>query len=248
MDQLETSVSPGTGELPAPSSLRLTARTFWSPGPTFGVLASSPRWLVPFVLCCLVLFVHFALTEPYRLNDLRDQVRGNSDYSQEERQRRLENIERMAAGRFTLKSGLQVGAYTVAAQGFRLLGIAFFVWLAFQLYRKRPTFRHVAAVCSFSYLVLIPEYMLRLALAPAKQSNKLFFGPAALLSPSAEDTLLFSVLKAIDLFDLWMILLIGIGLSVVVETSRLKASLTVAYLWVIWSLIGIVSGGLVRVS
>ena len=75
------------------------------------------------------------------------------------------------------------------------------------------------------------EMLLFTGLAKLRGSIEISFGPAALVST---DGLLRQLLSVLDLFDLWMLGIHFVGLSVLLSMSKRQARTAVLVLWITW--------------
>jgi hypothetical protein len=57
-----------------------------------------------------------------------------------------------------------------------------------------------------------------------------------LLSPEAKGSFLYSVLSSFDIFTVWQVILVSMGLGVMYKFTTKKAFTTVLILWIIWIL------------
>jgi len=58
---------------------------------------------------------------------------------------------------------------------------------------------------------------------------------------------LFNLFDKLDIFSVWMVVLLVIGFSQVLEISKKKAAITVGYIWGIWLLLSMFVGDLVQI-
>jgi len=222
--------------------LRTMGNLFVNPGRAFESLARVPRWFIPFLLCALAAVVFEVGSAKYRMADRKERIQHDTTLSQEEIQRRIGNID---AQRTTSISAKQLSfgvAVLTVAHGAKLFAMALVFWLALQLYSSRVRFPQILAVCSFIFLVTILERIMKMLLILAKGSYGVFLGPAVLLPQKWFGSPLFKILDRLDVFSLWMAVLLTIALVKVASLSRSKAVMTVGYLWVLWLLEGALLG------
>ncbi len=238
--------SPAIGN---PRGLPTTLLTlFWSPSTAFQTLREKRWWFVPFLLCVATAILFELATSRYRMEDLKQEIKSDPSYSAEEVGRRLGNIDRQATAGVSLwKLGLATTVLT-AGHAFKLFGLALVVWLPLQLYATRITYMTIVSVCSFIFLIKIPEALLSGLLIRLKETTRVFLGPASLLPPDSYRSPLFHVLDRLDVFSIWMAILLAMALPIVAELPRKKAAQLVAYLWIAWLLEGALLGNLVGIA
>ncbi len=92
------------------------------------------------------------------------------------------------------------------------------------------------AVVCYALLVGVLELAVKLPAMLKQGTPEIFFGPALLLERTAPPSFLFEVLKEFDVFTLWKIGLIGLGLASA-HRLRLKTVLvTLLGIWLLWAL------------
>ncbi|MBI5868234.1 MAG: YIP1 family protein [candidate division Zixibacteria bacterium] len=220
---------------------------FWSPSTAFHTLREKRWWFVPFLLCAATAVLFEFATSHYRMEDLKQDIKSDPSYSSEEVGRRLANIERQATGGVSLWQ-LGLATTTLAAgHAAKMFGLALVVWLPLQLYATRITYMTIVSVCSFIFLIKIPEALLSGLLIRLKGTTRVFLGPAALLPSDWFGSPLFSLLERLDIFSIWMAILLAMALPIVAELPRKKATMIVVYLWVVWLLEGALLGNLFRI-
>lgn len=241
-------------ESPTPSQTRtrsvwaVMADVFIEPSRAFKTTAGKPRWLVPFVIIVLAVFGQLLVTNEIRMDDLARQIRNNQTMAPEEAARRLANIEAQRSPEWHW-SGLAHGLGFVAlGKGAQLLPMAALIWLGLQFSIKRPRFRHVLAVCTLAMLIALPEAALSSAMAFVKGTTEITLGPAVLLPQAWKHSPLYRLCFQIDIFTVWTVILLIIGLPVATGVSRRLAAVTVGYLWVVWLLIAMFVGRLVQIT
>ena len=67
-------------------------------------------------------------------------------------------------------------------------------------------------------------------------------GPAAFLSVDMKDEFIYKLLAKLDIFTIWMAILLIIGFGVIYKFSQGKSAASVLGLWLIWILISISLG------
>lgn len=236
----------GLGE--ADGYFQTIANLFLSPGRAFASLAARPRWLLPFIMCSLLAITFEAATAKYRMADLRESIRQDASLSQDEIERRTGNIDAQRTSSISLRQVAFGTVLLTVLQGIKLFGMAFVIWLSLQFYPRNTGFMKVVSICSFVFLIAAFEQTLRIPLIIAKGSCRIFLGPAVFLPYEWSGSPLFNLFERLDIFSLWIVVLLGIALVKVAGLSRAKAIMTTGYLYVLWLLEGLLFGNLVQVG
>jgi hypothetical protein len=118
-----------------------------------------------------------------------------------------------------------------------ILGSALACWLAFRVAGTRPGLKDSLAVTAHALLPLflaqlltVPAVLLRAPLGPQEVGRLLPSSLAALL-PAGASPIALAAASSLDLFTLWALVLLVLGMARVAGSSRLRAALVVAVLW-----------------
>jgi hypothetical protein len=99
------------------------------------------------------------------------------------------------------------------------------------------SYRSILSVYSYSALVTIPALIVKLPLIMMKETVNVQTSLALLLSPDAKDSFLYKVFSSFDIFTVWQVILVSMGLGVMYRHSTKKALTAVVILWMIWILL-----------
>lgn len=121
-----------------------------------------------------------------------------------------------------------------------LLGLA--IWLLGKLFGAKFGYSAGAMIAAYAYTprilesVLIAVQGLVLDTAAMRGRYQISLGVGRFLDPDTTSMGLLGVLGRIDLFTIWITILIGIGISVVGRIPRSQAMLAAALVWVLGAL------------
>lgn len=221
------------------SELARLSAVFFEPKSAFADIAARPRWWVPLLLSMAMALVFVYLFsqrvgwQRYLERALESNPRTES-LTAEQRQRIVEQQLPLvsAFGYVGAPAGTVVSALVVA-------GALLFVsnlMLSAQL-----AFRQVFAVTCYAFLPNVLAGLLGILMMFLKQpedfdlENPTAFNIGAYLDPQATPKWLFSVASSVDLFSIWVILLLALGLaSATRRLSYAKALTAVVALWLVW--------------
>jgi hypothetical protein len=97
------------------------------------------------------------------------------------------------------------------------------------------SFVRTLAVVSHALLIGIVEVVAKVSMMLIESTSKVYFGPALLLSPGDPPGFLFSLLSHVDLFTLWELWLVAVGLAIVHRVKRSSILWALLGLWALWS-------------
>jgi len=118
-----------------------------------------------------------------------------------------------------------------------MLSVGGVLWLVGKLFEARQTFR-AALVCSaYAFVPRVAEAVINgvqgLLLDPAQLDGRfrLSFGPGRFLDPDTTSPVLLALVGRLDVFTIWITVLLAIGLSVTGNIPRTRAAVAAAFVW-----------------
>jgi hypothetical protein len=120
--------------------------------------------------------------------------------------------------------------------------VGLILWLVGKLFDARITLNQAILVSSFAWMPRVIEAVLNgvqgLLLDPATLNGRyrLSLGLGRFFDPDVASPLLLSVIGRLDLFTIWVTVLMAIGLSVLGKIPRSRAALAAALVWMIGAL------------
>ncbi len=223
-------------EPPQGSALSRVFRVFVKPGEVFRELDRSPTWIWAFVVLIVVSLASQLVVMP-RLDmerTIREQVaaRGGQQPTEQQIETQVE-----VAKKFTRFQVFVVPA--VSAVAFLILGALYFLGL--KAVGSQADFKHTFATVVHAYLppavvgaaVTALVAVQRGSFTGAELQRLVKSNLAAFLSPDAPKALLAAA-GVIDIFNIWLWVLLAIGLSIVGHVKQSKAVTVVAALWIGW--------------
>jgi hypothetical protein len=118
-----------------------------------------------------------------------------------------------------------------------MLGVAVVTWAAGKLVDARESFQTALVVAAYAFVPRVLEGVtngLQALFLDAARFNGRFritFGPGRFLDPDTASALLIAVVGRLDVFTLWITVLVAIGLSVTGRIPLSRAALVAAIVW-----------------
>ncbi len=205
---------------------------FFEPKRVFESLRIKPTWLVPFLIVAILGIGFYYYAYPLIMDQQVQRIQENEKIPEEQKGRIIEKLKETdhpPIWQLALAPiGSLVSLVVVAA-------VLFFVFNV--LLGGDSTFRQVFSVYCYSALVAIPAMIVKFPLIMAKGSLNVQTSLAVFLSADAKDTFLYNVFSSFDIFTIWQVILVAIGMGVMYKYSTKKAFAPVLILWLIWILI-----------
>jgi hypothetical protein len=210
---------------------------FWSPTKVFSDLREKPRWVVPFVIIVIWIALTASFTvlitqgSPETLARQEEMMRGRGMNEEQ-----TEQAIQVAKGPILVIAGGIGGAFVFAI---RLLLFALILNLFIPLFAGASSFKKVFAVVSFSALVTIPGTILRLILMAITRTPFVTTSLAIFAQNMERTSFLYGFLSAFDLFVIWEMALVALGISITNEFKRMNAYILVFAVWFVSIFVGI---------
>jgi hypothetical protein len=231
----------------APSEPQRLINTFIAPSTTFADLKRKPSWWAPWLISAILsVFLGYMLGQKVGFDQLAENVVKASPRdsarldraSPEERQQEMQMRTAMTKGiYYAFPVIIVVSALIIAGV---LLGT-----FNFGLGARIP-FKSALAVVFYAFVpfaVLSNLIVMASVAAPGfapegfNVQNPTATNLAAFLDPSETSPALYSLAVGVDIFNIWTVILLGIGFSVVGNLKRSTAIWVVAIWLVVWKLI-----------
>jgi hypothetical protein len=209
---------------------------YFSPIETFKEISEKPDWLVPVVITLIIVLGFTMLTLPRVIIPEREKkIMSMEELPEAYRERALESLKGI---RIYLMTPLSIIVFTFIVI-FLKSGI---FYLLFTILGNRTVFKKILSVVSYSFLVGIPETILKSCLVLIKGNTEIYTS-LIIFAPGFDfKSPLFKVLNRIDIFTIWNLILISLGFSVIYNISRKKSYMVVFASWVVWLIIVFAAG------
>ena len=236
----------GMGEL-----ARLTG-VFFEPGKTFADVAERPSWFVPMLLTVLFGLIFCAVVgQRIGWDNVVQQAMEKKVATMPQEQR-----DAMAKNADLTKKITVVGAYTVAVIGPAigyLIAALVLLGIVAGILSAPVKFKQVFAIMCYSGMIGVVTVVLMVVVIFLKANpadfdiqHPLMFNAGALMDPNGPNKFLFAVASSLDVFSLWRIFLIAVGLKAAAgkKLSFGGALFAVLLPWGVLVLIGATFAGL----
>ena len=123
-----------------------------------------------------------------------------------------------------------------------VLFTAFFLWLAGLVLKTKVSFEQAALIVTLAFIPRLLGFLattLQVLLMDTSRITSaagISLSPARFMDPDTSNPKLFAALLNLDLFTLWYVVVIGIGISVIAKVPRSKGYVTSGVVFVVLSL------------
>lgn len=203
-----------------------------SPRPTFESIARRPSWLAPLlILLALYLALQVLVTQRIDMEAVMRQA-------MEERNQPVDEEQIAAMSEMQSKVGL--ACQVVVFPAGMLLIAALFLGLT-HLAGGEIGFKKSLAVTvhglmpnALAWLLTVPVVLGRREIDVSEAQSGLLASHLGVLAPEDAPAWLTALLGRIDLFSIWSLLLLGLGLHLVGGLSKRAAAAVVLVVWLLW--------------
>lgn len=234
-EEMATSVQPEGGQRPVDFWQQILL-VFSDPAKAFKELTTNPRWIGAFLVVLLFTVAGTQATYPLIMQMQRDSIMQNPRISEEQADILLERYSSTPGpgGRavMTLAQTFGLAVWLVVMSGILMFGGNI-------LLGGESNFKTLMAIAAHSWLVLVPKTLLTVPLMLAKGSMAVSTSLQILIPSDQWMTPLGSALGAVDLFTIWTIVLIVIGISEAYRFTRVKSAALVVSLYMVMVVIGV---------
>jgi hypothetical protein len=219
----------GAGEAPRMGPFQRLWGVLAQPGKTFVSIDQRPTWLFPVIVLILVAIISSVLVADYRIQEARQKIAQNSQLTPEQREQIYERMDEQQSKPIMKLLSYVIGP--IVAVFFIIFFVSAVLYFGGTVILGGETgFKKILAVYSWSSMVAIPALLLKTPLMLIKESAQVHTSLAALMPSGTEESILFKILTHTDLFTIWEIYLVSIGLAVVYRfTTRKAAGLVIGW-------------------
>ena len=212
---------------------RRMVNVFFSPNETFFSVTRRVRhkdWIVPLVISAIVGLISLQMMMPV----IEAQTRARLEQMADEKEMTEEQRERVF-GMTQKMSGISatVGAVVMVFVMAFVLALILMAMTNF-LMGGEATFKQALAVTSYTSLIGIPAAIVMVPLALAKGTIEVQFGPGLFLPDEMSGSFVYALLANINLFNIWQLAVVCIGMGIVAIVPTRKVGYGVAVLYIIY--------------
>jgi hypothetical protein len=185
---------------------------FYKPATFFESLKECPKILVPYIVYAVLLFAFFWFT-----TDIIYDMQVNSPQYQE----RLQGQPLPPQAQQMMRYSILIGGPVVMLLAPLLAAVLAVFWGNF-VFAGKARFKQLLSVMLYGEIINGLGMLVILPIVLAKKSILVSLSLAVLAAGKGPDSILYLALSKIDLFLIWEIIAIGIGLSIVYGVPRNK--------------------------
>jgi len=207
---------------------------FFDPRKAFSSVRKNWEWLVVVVIVSLVGMVSYQFTKPIVIKDQMAQIEKQFERYNIPEERKQEIIDSTRERMENPFWQLLTPVFIIIVF---LIGSGILLFLGNIILGGQTSFKLVMNMFALTFLIAIPETIVKLPMILSKKSTQVHTSLALLVSSEKANTFLGTLLGKFDLFGLWQLGLAILGMSILTKSSMAKSAWTVGAAWFIWVLI-----------
>ena len=204
---------------------------FFSPRKTMASIDHSPKWVLPFVVLLLLIFIFTLITSPVSIKEGMEKQRTRMEQkglSDEEIDNALQVGEKV--GKVTAPILAVVGAGLMTAL------IALIIWFVGNVILGGiATYKKVFTMYIYSSFISMLGMFIKLPLILSKGTMDIHFSLASFFNPDSLPKLFYSLLRTIEVFQIWQFFVLAIGFAIIYKFSMKKSAWAMVALFVIYA-------------
>jgi hypothetical protein len=206
---------------------------FTGPTKVFQYLRAKPDIWTPIIIAVIISLLTSFFVYDIAINDQIVRYEENDNLPDEQKERIIDELEASREGPRKL---IYTAVFPVlAVLIIFVLVSAIFLFIGNVLLGGKAKFKQVLSAYGYSYLILaLLATIVKLPLWLSKQTMKIDLSPAVFMAQSASESALYNFVSSLDLFNIWFVLVFGLGLSVIYGFSKLKGLLSVIIAWLLY--------------
>ena len=204
---------------------------YFSPVEVFKQLSEKPDWVIPVIITLVIILILTMVALPkVIIPEQSKRIMEMEQLQEAQKERDLASLE-------GIRPYIQTPIFVIIFTFLLIFAKAGIFFLIFSLFGSRTVFKKVLAVVSYSFLISIPESILKTAMMLMKGSTRVYTSFALFASNLGFKSPLFGLLSRIDIFTIWNLILISLGFTVIYGIGKKKSFGIVFGCWVLWLLI-----------
>lgn len=238
LDQILQSITEKPEEKPAEelNFLQRVIGIFTNPERVFQYLRVKPDYILPLLLAVILTTVSSLFIYDIAINDQIANIEKNDSIPDDRKELIIDQISASQEGSRKIIYMLVVPPISVLILYALISGI--FLFIGNIILGGKARFVQLLSIYSYSYLiVMLLGMIIKIPLILARQTTQINLSPAVFFSPEQVGQAIFNFIQSFDIFNIWFIVVFGIGFAVIYAFSKPKGIISVIIAWLLYVLI-----------
>ncbi len=230
------------GEVKEMSAVERIIGIFFKPKKVFEYLRQKPKWILPFIIMCCVAVLSNVLVKNFAIQEQIERVQMSDRLSDEQKDQVVKNLQESNTGAKAFIGIIMTPVFLLLVL---IIVSAVLLFCGNTIMGGQATFRQMLGMYAHVGLIGLPAAIVKIPIMLAQQSTHVQTSLAAVMPSEADKTLLYKLLAKLDVFTIWEVILLVIGIAVVYRFTNRKAATLVLVLWAVWIAISLTLGSLI---
>ena len=215
---------------------------FWEPSSTFSALKARTTVydvVIPLLIVAVVSMLLIPVITPVAMQEYKTRIENSERLTDAQKEEQIERLE---------NRGNELTRYVMATVTLvlKVLVVALFAWFAGNfVLGGEARFLPVLAIAAYVGLVDLISIAVKYPLMISQETTRIYTSPALFLPEST--TFLYRFLATLDIFAIWKLVLLGIGVGIINQIKTNKVFWTLLIMWLLYCVAAAGLGGLVKI-
>jgi hypothetical protein len=238
LDQILQSITEKPEEKPAEelNFLQRVTGIFTNPERVFRYLRAKPDFILPLLLAAILTMISSAFIYDIAINDQIAMIEKNDNIPDDRKELMIDQISGNQQGIQKMLFMFVVPPISIIVL-YALIS-AIFLFIGNIILGGKARFVQLLSIYSYSYLiVMLLGMIVKVPLILARQTTQVNLSPAVFFSPEQLGQSIFNFIESFDMFNIWFIIVFGIGFAVIYAFSKPKGIISVIIAWLLYVII-----------
>ena len=221
-----------------PKSMSLTGKIlgiFLDPKRTFTSLRHKPDFIVPLALLVFATFLTTWIAWPViEVSSMEMMEEGMIDRGMDEAQIEQMKVQQQKMGKLF---GMVGAPFSTVLMAFIISGVLLFAGNI--VMGGNAKYGQILSIYCYTSLISIISLTVRTILIMGKSSLEIYTSPAALFPADMSDGIVFKIANIFDVFVIWEIIVLSIGMGIIYSIDTRKPLITVSMLYLLFAAVSI---------
>jgi len=238
LDQILQSITEKPEDKPAEelNFLQRVTGIFTNPERVFQYLRVKPDYVLPILLAFLLTIVSSLFVYDIAINDQISNIEKNDNIPDDRKQLMIDQISGSQQGIQKILFMFVVPPISILLIYALFSGI--FLFIGNIILGGKARFVQLLSIFSYSYLIpMLLGTVIKVPLILSRQTTQVNLNPAVFFTPEQLGQAMYNFVQSFDIFNIWFILVFGIGFAVIYAFSKPKGLISVLIAWLLYVLI-----------
>ena len=201
---------------------------FFMPSKLYNNIKEKPDWVLPLIVISSILIIIQLLSFP-----IYDRILENSDILSQFSHEQVESMKQLSHKTRYISLFIQLFITVISWLFYSLI-----IYLGVMIFKTKQSYKKVFSLFIYSYTIIMLSELVNLGIIYSVGVEKIFertdllrLGVNIFFSADSIGVPLYTLLSYFNLFQIWFIIILIQGLSVIFDLSRVKSFFIIIFVW-----------------